>query len=220
MKKEFRAQPACFDGQEMYGFSWMEHVIALPSPLAVVTTYKMDGKTNATLQSWLTFSNDGDFYCIFASVYKDGHMYRTTQARRALVINFPSADVFMKCHATIYHNHAEDDEIPLSGLTAEPASCVDAPRIAECFLNLECEYAWEKELFPGSDQVVMCVKVINVVMDEAHYDAQQLGRYGGTGYLYNVHAPVNPATGATGTTCVAMLAEFATYDELTSKYEG
>ena len=214
MKKEFKTTPACFDGQEMYGFDWKEHVTAIPSPIVVVTTYKSSGKTNATLQSWLTFCNADGFYCIFGSVYKGGHMYKTIQQQKALVINFPSADAFMKCHATIRHNRDEDDEITAVGLTAEPASTIRAPRIAECFLNLECEYAWEKELFPGCDQVVLCVKVLNVVMDEEHYDAQNKGRYGNTGYLYNVHSPINPETGMKEATCIATLRKYATYEGL------
>ena len=31
-------------------------------------------------------------------------------------------------------------------------------------------------------------------MDEAHLDETALGRYGETGFLYNVHYPVDPET--------------------------
>ena len=36
MKKEFSAVPACFEGRNMYGFDWKEHVCAIPSPLVTV----------------------------------------------------------------------------------------------------------------------------------------------------------------------------------------
>lgn len=49
MKKEFINCPSCFEGQEMYGFDWKEHVVAIPAPLVVVTSYKANGKTNATM---------------------------------------------------------------------------------------------------------------------------------------------------------------------------
>ena len=55
MKKEFSHVPETIDEKELYGFSWMEHVTAIPSPLLVVTSYKENGKTNATMQSWSTF---------------------------------------------------------------------------------------------------------------------------------------------------------------------
>lgn len=72
---------------------------------------------------------------------------------------------------------------------------MNAPRIKEYFLNLECEYVWEKEITPGSGHVVMCVKIVNICMDEAYYNTEQKGRYGETGYLYNIHSPRNPETG-------------------------
>lgn len=72
---------------------------------------------------------------------------------------------------------------------------MDAPRIKECFLNLECEYAWERELSPDSYHMVMCVRVLNVVMEEEYYNENKKGRYGDTGYLYNVRNPINPDNG-------------------------
>lgn len=55
-------------------------------------------------------------------------------------------DIFLKCMETVKNNGFDDDEITLSGLTALKASKVNAPMIKECFLNLECELAWEKDL--------------------------------------------------------------------------
>ena len=217
MKIQITQQPACYEGRQMHGFNWKEHVTAIPSPLVVVTTYKADGQTNATMQSWLTFGNDGEFYCIFAAVSKHGHMYQTIHERKALVINFPSADVYARCYATIRHNQPDADEITAVGLTAEPSATVDAPRIAECFLNLECTFAWEKELFPGSSQVVMCVKVISMAMDEQHLDEHLVGRYGGTGYLYNIHFPTDPATGAQGPEALGMIQPLITLKELQNR---
>jgi len=217
MKKEFNACPSCFDGQEMYGFDWKEHVVAIPSPLVIVTSYKGNGKSNATMQSWLTFSNSDGFYCIFADVNKNGHMYSSIKDKKSLVINFPSADEYMKCHSTIFNNRYEDNEIQMAGLTAEKASLVNAPRIKECFLNLECEYVWERELTPDSYHVVMCVKVVNVVMDEEYYDEDKKGRYGNTGYLYNIHAPINPENGKEENAYVGILQKYATNDELENR---
>ncbi len=214
MKIEMNRTPNCFLDQQMYGFDWKEYVLAIPAPLVVVSTYKSDGKTNATMQSWITFANGDGFYCIFGEVNKQKHMYATLRERGGCVINFPSADIYMKCYNTIKHNRQEDDEIRMADLTAEPASMVDAPRIKECFLNLECEYVWEKELKPGANSVVMCVKVINVIMEEAFMDENKQGRYGDTGYLYNVHSPTNPLTGEVSETYVATLKKFATNEEL------
>lgn len=213
MKKEFSECPEVITG-ELYGFDWKYYVTAIPVPLMVVTTYKENGKNNATLQSWSAFTSAEGFFCVFASVNKNGHMYKTIQQRRQLVINFPSVDIYKKCQETIKHNGMEDDEISVAGLTAEKASLVDAPRIRECFLNLECEYVWEKEIVPGSDHVVMCVRVLNMCMDSEHYDEAAKGRYGESGYLYNIHAPRNPETGKVEKTYVGVIQRYATEEEL------
>lgn len=212
MKKEFSACPPAFEGKELYGFSWMEHVLAIPSPLVLVTTYKSNGKPNATLQSWSTFVGEEGFYCIFGSVNRGGHMYSSIMETKQLVINFPSADVYKKCLKTVENNAFENDEITMSGLTAEKATMVNAPRIRECFLNLECEFVWEKKLTPDGFHSVMCVKVVNVCMDEEHFQAD--GRYGESGYLYNIHSPTNPETGKEEPTALGIIQKYKTYEEL------
>ncbi len=195
MKKEYSSRPETAKHSE-YGFSWIDFVTAIPSPLFVVTTYKSNGLPNACMQSWATFvGDDAHFYCIMAFVSKGKHMYESIKETGELVINFPSADCIDRCMKTIENNKFDDDEITLSGLTAEKATTVNAPRIKECFLNLECEYLWEKEIVDGDRHVVMCAVVKNVCMDAAHFDEKSLGRYGETGYLYNIHSPMNPETG-------------------------
>jgi len=214
MKKEFSTCPTTIDEKGLYGFAWQEFVTAIPTPLVLVTSYKDNGKTNATMQSWTTFVSENGFYCIFASVNKKQHMYKTIKQNKCLVINFPSTDIYMKCQDTIKNNGYNNDEIELSGLTAEKASMVNAPRIKECFLNLECEFVWEKEITPGDDRIVMCVKVVNICMDEEHYQVDKKGRYGETGYLYNIHSPRNPETGKEEDTYVGIIQKYATYEEL------
>ena len=214
MKKEFKRCPETINKSELYGFSWIEYVLAIPSPLIVVTSYKDNGKPNATMQSWSTFVSEDGFYCIFGSVNKNQHMYSSIKNSRHLVINFPSKDIYDKCLKSIENNGYNDDEITLSGLTVEEASTVNAPRIKECFLNLECEYVWEKEITPNNHNVVMCVKIVNVCMDEDYYNADAKGRYGETGYLYNIHSPRNPETGKVEETYIGIIQKSATYDEL------
>lgn len=217
MKKEFSCVPAAINEGELYGFSWMDYVAAIPTPLILVTSYKENGKTNATMQSWSTFVSENGFYCIFGSVNKKTHMYATVKRTGQLVINFLSAEVYAKCMQTIKNNGYDDDEIARSGLTAEKAALVNAPRVKECFLNLECEYVWEKEITEGSGSVVMCVKVVNICMDEDHYNADAKGRYGETGYLYNIHSPRNPETGKAEKTCVGIIQKYATDEELSAE---
>lgn len=205
MKKEFCKCPESIDEKKLYGFSWENHVAAIPMPLMVVTSYKENGKTNAAMQSWAAFTSENGYYCIFGNVSKHQHMYETVKRTGQLVINFPSADIYEKCYDTIKNNGEEDDEISLAGLTAEKASMVNAPRIKECFLNLECEYVWEKEIIPEGGRVVMCVRIVNICMEEEYYNEQKKGRYGAGGYLYNIHSPRNPENGKVEKTCLGVI---------------
>ena len=122
--------------------------------------------------------------------------------------------MFIKCYATIENNDYDKDEITASGLTVIPASKVNAPMINECFLNLECELEWTKEIVHGGDHYVFCAKIIGIHMDEEHYNTEKLGRYGETGYLYNIHRPINPDNGDSLETQIGIIQMYATYDKL------
>lgn len=209
MKKEFPVKPDAIREiwpGELTAFSWKDFVTAIPSPLFVITSYKSNGKENACLQSWSTFVGDqGEFLCIIGSVSKGGHLYQTLHESKCCVVNFPSKDVYEKCTRTIEHNGFDDDEITLSGLTVEEAMTIKAPRIRECFLNIECEYLWEHEHFIGSRDVTVALRATHLCMDSDRYDENKEGRYGKTGYLYNIHSPRNPETGEAMPDCLAVL---------------
>lgn len=199
MKNEISAKPEkiteLWPG-ELNMFSWMDFVTAIPSPLFVVTGWKSNGKENACLQSWATFVSDsGEFICILGSASKKGHMYQSLKETGCCVQNFSSSEIFDRCHQTIDNNQFETDEITSSGLTAEKAVCVNAPRVAECFLNIECEFLWEQNNFENSNNVIIALKAVHIGMDSDRYDHNALGRFGKDGYIYNINSPRNPDTG-------------------------
>jgi len=204
MKKEilFSERPEKFTEQYLEAFgnmSWYDFVTAMPSLVFVVTGWKSNGKENACLQSWSTFAGGGpdDFICIMGKVAKHGHMYQSLKETGVCVLNFPSNEIYDRCIKTIGNNQFDADEITASGLTAEKASKVNAPRIKECFLNIECEYLWEHELFAGSKEVAVALKAVSICMDRDYYDQSKLGRYGVHGYLFQIDQPTHPETGET-----------------------
>lgn len=193
MKYQYNSKPESMSKMVTYGFSWMEFVLSIPSPLFLVTSYKANKKPNACMQSWATFTgNEKGFYAILSAVNKKGHLYETIKERKEAVINFMSLDLYDRCMATIRNNHFEEDELASSGLTSVPASMVNAPMVEECFMNLECRYLWEKDIREGDDYTMMCLEIVNVHIDEDHIDENKLGRTGKTGILYNIHHPINP----------------------------
>jgi flavin reductase (DIM6/NTAB) family NADH-FMN oxidoreductase RutF len=204
MKKEISIfeRPERFNEQYLEAcgnMSWYDFVIAMPSLVFVVTGWKSNGKENACLQSWSSFVGSGadNYICIMGKVDKGGHMYQSLKETRVCVLNFPSNDIYDRCVKTIGNNQFETDEITASGLTAEKASKVNAPRIKECFLNIECEFLWEHELFEGSQEVAVALQAVNICMDSERYDQSKLGRYGRNGFLFQVDQPTNPETGET-----------------------
>lgn len=196
-KKHFFSCPEAVDPSSLYGFSWMEYATAIPSPLVAVTSYKSNGKPNVAMQSWCTFTSDSSgFYALFGAVNRHQHMYASVKETGCMVVNFPSQGCFAACMSSIQNNGDDTDEIAASGLTAEPAVTVNAPQIKECFLNLECELLWEKELSSDGNLMVFCAKVLGFSMDKDHYTPSGTNRYGEDGYLYNIRSPMDPETGA------------------------
>ncbi len=200
MKKDFYTRPETISRQyceAVGGFSWYDFVTAMPSLVFVVTGWKSNGKENACLQSWSSFvgSSTDDFISIMSKVNKSGHMYQSLKETGVCVLNFPSNDIYARCAKTIGNNEFETDEITAAGLTAERAVRVNAPRIKECFLNIECEFLWEHEICEGSNDVTIALKTASICMDSDYYDQSKLGRYGKTGYLYQIDQPTNPETG-------------------------
>ena len=209
MKIEFSEIPETFKEiwpGEFERFSWQDFLTAIPSVLFVITSYKSNEKENACLQSWSTFVGDaGEFVCIIGSVSKTGHLYQTLQDTKCCVLNFPSSDIYEKCLETIKNNDFNDNEITKSGLNSEKAFCVNAPRIIECFLNIECSYLWEHELIPGSGNVTIALKAEHICMDVDKCNENAGGRYGNGGYIYNIHSPRNPLTGEHISDCLGTL---------------
>ena len=66
---------------------------------------------------------------------------------------------------------------------------------------------WEHELFNGSGESAVAVRVVNLCMDEERFDQTKLGRYGKDGYLFQVDQPTNPITGETAGFGPGILAE-------------
>lgn len=179
-------------GQYGY-FSWMEFVAVAPQPLFVITTYKDGDIPNACFHSWGFWSGNKDGYLCLFSMNTGGHTYQSIKKNRAWCVNYPSADLQKQCFATIELRGDSDDEITGAGLTVEPAKKVRAPRIAECFLNLECAYLWEKELFAG--HALIAGRAVNVAIDEGAGNLAAKERFERFPLLYNVHEPLKIDSG-------------------------
>ena len=174
-------------------FSWMEYVSAIPQTMCLVTTFKENGKANANLHAWSTFTGDKDGYYVILSLMTNCHTSKNILRDKVFVINFPAQNDWEKCVATITNNSNKNDEIFDSEFTLEKAQTVNSPRIKECFLNLECTLDWDRPLHENSHWHIFAGKVKHIAISKGYIKDNK--RYGDEGFMMNLHAPMNPETG-------------------------
>ncbi|MCL2286916.1 MAG: flavin reductase [Firmicutes bacterium] len=199
MKKNFYEKPETLKERWPGAFvsvegSWFNELLCVPSPIALVTGWKSNGKENACLQGNITFAGtNGEMVCTLGWVHKGHHAYESLKETGCCVVNLFSPGLKDKCFNTIENNGFDTDEITAAGLTAEKALKVNAPRIKECFMNVECEYLWEQELLPGKSPVyIIGLKVVNICLDEEYFDTAK--RFGKDGF-YCLADGTNPENG-------------------------
>jgi flavin reductase (DIM6/NTAB) family NADH-FMN oxidoreductase RutF len=72
---------------------------------------------------------------------------------------------------------------------------VQAPRIAECAINLECRLEWHHPLYENSHWHLFAGRVVHLSIDEDAMAIDPAERMRTLGLMYNVRGTVNPLTG-------------------------
>lgn len=177
-------------------FSWLEFVVTVPNPIYLITTRKANGAPNACLHSWGLLVGERDNYSSLLALLDHHHTYANILREGEWCINYPSFDHWPQSFETIRCNAPDNDEITDAGLTVEPAKNVQAPRIAECLINLECRLAWHHPLYEGSRWHLVAGRVLHVAMDDSVMVTDPHERMQAVGLMYNVRGTVNPLDGA------------------------
>lgn len=199
MKHEFEIEQPSYLIEDWPGkyeiFSWMEYVVTVPNPIFIVTTRKANGAANANLQSWgLLIGERGDYSSLMA-LGEHSHTYGNILREEEWCVCFPSFKNYPQCFETIYCNAPGNDEITESGFTIEPAKEVQAPRIAECPVSLECRLTWHHPLYEHSQVHLFAGKVVHLAVDTGVMVPDPAGRMEAMGLMYNVRSTVNPLNG-------------------------
>lgn len=176
-------------------FSWMEYVLNIPYPIFIITTKKANGKSNACPCSWGYFSGKGSGYYSLFSLSQNSHTYSNIKRDQEWCINLPTVQLKDKFFKTIEVNHEDNDEIVDAGLTVESSKVISSPRIKESPISLECKFEWEKELFAGSPEKIICGKVVHLAADDKAFNIDHKQRIEDMGIMYNIRAHLNPLTG-------------------------
>lgn len=176
-------------------FSWLEYIVTVPNPIFLVTTYKENGKPNANLHSWGFPVGDRDNFSFLLALLKETHTFANILRTGEFCVNYPSFRDCAACFETIAKNGLEDDEIRDSGFTLESARLVSAPRIAECFFNLECRLEWNRPIREASRWQTLLARVVHVAVDEKVMVPEPEERARRMGLMYNMRSNVHALTG-------------------------
>jgi flavin reductase (DIM6/NTAB) family NADH-FMN oxidoreductase RutF len=176
-------------------FSWLEYAVTVPNPIFLITTRKANGAPNACLHSWGFLVGDRDNYSSLLALLDQYHTYANILREGEWCVNFPSFEHYPQCFETIHCNAPDNDEIADAGLTSEPARTVQAPRIAECPVNLECRLEWHRPLYEGNRWRLVVGRVLHVAMDESVMVTDPQERMQAMRLMYNVRGTVNPLDG-------------------------
>lgn len=176
-------------------FSWLEYIVTVPNPIFFVTTRKPNGAPNANLTSWGFLIGEKGNYSILMALLNNSHTYKNILREGEWCVGFPSFQHYRQCFETIRLNQPDNDEITDSGLTVELPKCVQAPRIAECLINLECRLEWHRPLYENSRWHLFTGRVLHLAMDESVMVPDPVERIRLMELMYNVRSTVHPLTG-------------------------
>jgi flavin reductase (DIM6/NTAB) family NADH-FMN oxidoreductase RutF len=189
-------------------FSWLDYVVTIPNAISLITTRKANGAPNACLHAWGMLVGDRDNYTSLLAMHDYFHTYANILREGEWCVNYPSLKHYPQSFETINVNQSDNDEITDAGLTVEAAQKIQAPRIAECMLNLECKLEWHRPLLEGSKMVLVAGKVVLVAMDETVMGTDPAERMQAMRLMFNIRGLINPVRGeANGYNSLGLLSE-------------
>jgi flavin reductase (DIM6/NTAB) family NADH-FMN oxidoreductase RutF len=176
-------------------FSWLEYIVTVPNPIFFITTRKPNGAPNANLSSWGFLIGEKGNYSSLIALLNNSHTYSNILREGEWCVCFPSFRHYRQCFETIRLNAQDNDEITGSGFTVELPRSVQAPRIAECPINLECRLEWHRPLYESSRWYLFVGRVLHLAMDESVMVSDPVERMRIMELMYNIRSTVHPMTG-------------------------
>lgn len=106
-------------------------------PVVLITT-SHKGTPNIMTQSWHTMM-EFEPPLVGCVISGRNHSFDALKATRECVINIPTVELSKQVVSIGNSSGRKVDKFARTGITAVPASLVQAPLIAECYVNLECK---------------------------------------------------------------------------------
>jgi flavin reductase (DIM6/NTAB) family NADH-FMN oxidoreductase RutF len=110
-----------------------------PGPVVLVTT-QYRGRKNVMTMSWHTML-EFEPPLIGCVISNRDYTFNSLKATKECVIAIPTVELAAKVVRIGNTSGRDIDKFETFGLTAVPASRIEAPLIGECYINLECKVA-------------------------------------------------------------------------------
>lgn len=166
--------------------------LVVPRPIGWIGTRRPDGSNNLAPFSFFNVVSSNPPVVVFSGgrhADRPKDSVALAEATGEFTVNIVSEDVAEAMSITAGTFGPDDDEFAIAGLTAVPATLIDAPLVAESPANLECRVRQIVDLGETSRLVVGDVVAIHVeenVLDGTRIDHDALravGRMAGSSYV-------------------------------------
>jgi flavin reductase (DIM6/NTAB) family NADH-FMN oxidoreductase RutF len=148
-----------------------------PRPIAFVSTIDKDGNVNLSPFSFFNCFGSNPPTLVFSPARSGRtgatkHTHDNVLEVKECVVNIPNYDMLYQMNLAAHMYPKGVDEFAKSGLTKQESITVKPPRVAECFVQMECEVkdVIATGLEGGAGNLVVCeVKMIHInekVMNE------------------------------------------------------
>lgn len=166
--------------------------IVIPRPIAWVSTVDADGVRNLAPYSCFSAVSNAPPVLMFSASQRDGRLKDTlvnVLATREFVVNIVNETLAQQMNLTSGNYPPEVDEFVVAGLTPVPSVKIQAPRVGESLISIECTLLQSIPV-PTSDNTavfgrVVWIHIADEILDErGRVDPCKLhpvGRVGGSG---------------------------------------
>lgn len=115
----------------------------VPRPIAFISSIDTHGIFNLAPFSYFTICSSNPPFAIFSPVHRGPDQppkdtLRNVKETGGFVVNIVSEDFLPQMNLTAADYPSEIDEFVISGLTPIPSECVQAPRVKESPVQMEC----------------------------------------------------------------------------------
>jgi flavin reductase (DIM6/NTAB) family NADH-FMN oxidoreductase RutF len=166
--------------------------LVVPRPIGWIGTRRDNGTNNLAPFSFFNVVSTNPPVVLFSGgrhADRPKDSVALAEATGEFTVNIVSEEVAEAMAVTAGTFGAEDDEFAIAGLTADPATQIDAPLVAEAPANLECRVRQIVDLGERSRVVfgdVVAIHVEERVLDGTRIDHDALkavGRMAGSSYV-------------------------------------